>query len=534
MTTILKTRSLGDIRGKCEGGVTQFLGIKYANLKDRFADAELIEERKGDILDALTDGPTALSLPVGCEIELGHVQHSLPEKKLTQSDTDCLNLNIACPSDASSSSKLPVLVYIHGGGLFIGANSWPQNDLYRLVRLSTEKRLPVVVVAINYRLGAPGFLTSEELRNAGYHANNGLRDQRVALEWVRRHITDFSGDPDNITVAGMSAGGASVTYHLHSKVPLFKRAISMSGTSLFVQALPFDVHEENYANAIAALGLTDLTTGDRLKALLNMPSHELLAKLPPSTLVAPAIDSEVVLPDVTYTALGKKDSNVLPGNSWCQDLLIGDAEADASILQVVAPHININSTKRFISAARQVLAPYPGEAERLLNAYGISMDTPDEQSIFSILNFISDIMCHAAALSFARGWSGNAYVYHFNEGNPWDGPWKGRANHILDTAYLFQNFTEYLSPEQRAVGTAFAEDFFKYCHGIKPWPTITPGNIRDGFSARVYGPSDKGMISRVATEAFGGVSMRRGILFDSADSVSLDEYARVFAIFMTT
>ncbi|KAJ5674410.1 alpha/beta-hydrolase [Penicillium maclennaniae] len=504
MTTILKTRSLGDIRG-----------IKYANLKDRFADAELIEERKGDILDALTDGPTALSLPVGCEIELGHVQHSLPGKELTQSDIDCLNLNIACPSDASSSSKLPVLVYIHGGGLFIGANSWPQNDLYRLVKLSTEKRLPVVVVAINYRLGAPGFLTSEELRNAGYHANNGLRDQRVALEWVRRHIADFSGDPDNITVAGMSAGGASVTYHLQSKVPLFKRAISMSGTSLFVQALPFNVHEENYANAIAALGLTDLTAEDRLKALLNMPSHELLAKLPPSILVAPAIDSEIVLPGVTYTELGKKDSNVLPGNSWCQDLLIGDAEADASILQVVAPHINTNT-------------------ERILNAYGITMDTPDEKSIFLILNFISDIMCHAAALSFVRGWSGNAYVYHFNEGNPWDGPWKGRANHILDTAYLFQNFIEYLSPEQRAVGLALAEDFFKFCHGIKPWPTITPGNIRDGFSARVYGPSDKGMISRVATEAFGGVSMRRGILFDSADSVSLDEYARVFAIFMTS
>lgn len=56
MTTILQTRSLGDIRGKSEGGVTQFLGIKYANLKNRYADAELIEERKGDLLDAMTDG----------------------------------------------------------------------------------------------------------------------------------------------------------------------------------------------------------------------------------------------------------------------------------------------------------------------------------------------------------------------------------------------------------------------------------------------------------------------------------------------
>ena len=102
----------------------------------------------------------------------------------------------------------------------------------------------------------------------------------------------------------------------------------MSGTSLFVQALPYNVHEENYAIAIAALGLNDLTAEDRVKALLNMPSHELLAKLPPSILVAPAIDSDIVLPDVTYTELGKKGSKVLPGHSWCQDLLIGDAEAD--------------------------------------------------------------------------------------------------------------------------------------------------------------------------------------------------------------
>lgn len=59
----------------------------------------------------------------------------------------------------------------------------------------------------SYRLGAPGFLTSEELRNAGFKANNVLRDQRVALQWVHRHIRDFGGNPDNITAAGMSAGG---------------------------------------------------------------------------------------------------------------------------------------------------------------------------------------------------------------------------------------------------------------------------------------------------------------------------------------
>ena len=92
--------------------------------------------------------PLALSLPIGCDIELGHVQHTLPKKELHQSDVDCLNLNIAVPSNATPESKLPVLFFIHGGGLFIGGNSWPQYDLTRLVKLSIERKLPMVVVTV--------------------------------------------------------------------------------------------------------------------------------------------------------------------------------------------------------------------------------------------------------------------------------------------------------------------------------------------------------------------------------------------------
>jgi hypothetical protein len=200
---------------------------------------------------------------------------------------------------------------------------------------------------------------------------------------------------------------------------------------------------------------------------------------------------------------------------------------------VLAPQIDVNCTERFISAVRQTLTSHPVEAQRILDSYGIAEDTPDEKCIYSILEFSTDVLCHAAALSFARGWNGNAYVYHFNEGNPWDGPWKGRANHILDTAYLFQTFNEYLSPEQQAVGTAFAEDFFKFCHGLAPWPAITPGEIHSGFSACVYGPSDEGKTSRVVTEAFGGDSMRRSTLFNCA-TVPLDDFAKVFGTFMTS
>lgn len=89
-----------------------------------------------------------MSPPSGYDLELSAIQHTLPKKELSQSDVDCLNLNVAVPAGTTSSSRLPVFVFIHGGGFAIGANSWPQYDLKRFVALSVEKKLPVVAVSI--------------------------------------------------------------------------------------------------------------------------------------------------------------------------------------------------------------------------------------------------------------------------------------------------------------------------------------------------------------------------------------------------
>ncbi|KAJ5611260.1 hypothetical protein N7510_007979 [Penicillium lagena] len=534
MATLLNTTALGRIQGTTEDGVTQYLGIKYATLKDRLADAELIAERDGNVLDATKDGPTTVSPAAGWGAELEHVQHPLPKKELAQSDVDCLNLNITVPSDTIPSSKLPVFFFIHGGGLVVGANSWPQFDNKRFVTLSVQKNLPILAVSINYRLGALGFLTSEDLRNAGYKANNGLRDQRVAMQWVQKHIRDFGGDPDNVTVAGMSAGAASVTYHLHSDQALFKRAISLSGSFFLIRARLYEAHEGNYQQVIAALGLSDATPEKRLKALLETPVQDLVAKIPPSALTAPAIDGDIVHSDVSFEEVGKQDSNLPCGKSWCQDLMLGDAGQDASILAFTMPYLKNNCAKRLISALHIALASHPAEVERLLATYGIKEDTPDDDALPSVLNYINDIGFFAPVLTLARGWRGNAHIYYFNEGNPWNGQWKGQANHILDSAYLFQNFSEFMTPAQQAVGVSFAEDFFKFCHGIAPWPAVTAGVIDKAFSARVYGPSDHGLDAGVVHQPYGGESGRRNVLFDLAPGVILDDLAKAFGIFMTS
>jgi para-nitrobenzyl esterase len=143
-------------------------------------------------------------------------------------DEDCLSLNVWTP--ATDGRKRPVMVWIHGGGFLVGSGSTPVYDGADLA-----ERGDVVVVTINYRLGAIGFahlatVFPEELPHS---SNLGLRDQIAALEWVRDHIDRFGGDPGNVTVFGQSAGGMSVGALLGAPRArkLFHRAICMSGAA---------------------------------------------------------------------------------------------------------------------------------------------------------------------------------------------------------------------------------------------------------------------------------------------------------------
>ena len=139
---------------------------------------------------------------------------------------DCLFLNIFTPEDAKEGDKLPVLVYIHGGGFTGGCGHekhfdgpvWPKEH--------------VIGVTLNYRLGPMGFVTLPELKEeAGYTGNYGLFDQMTAISWVKDNIAAFGGDGENITIMGQSAGGMSVQQHCLSPLTkgLFQKAVMSSG-----------------------------------------------------------------------------------------------------------------------------------------------------------------------------------------------------------------------------------------------------------------------------------------------------------------
>ncbi|VEN46101.1 unnamed protein product, partial [Callosobruchus maculatus] len=152
--------------------------------------------------------------------------------QIVEGEEDCLYLNVYTPKleKFQDSDKLAVMIFFHGGGWLCGSG----NSMWYGPEVLLDK--DVVLVVTNYRLGALGFLTTGDEVVPG---NNGLKDQNLALRWIRNNIKYFGGDPDSVTIFGESAGGASAQFHMLSPLSrgLFKRAILQSGTAFCTWAL---------------------------------------------------------------------------------------------------------------------------------------------------------------------------------------------------------------------------------------------------------------------------------------------------------
>jgi carboxylesterase type B len=190
--------------GLAENDIDIFLGIPYGqdtSGPNRFKPPRPYVPAPGSEIDATKAGPA-------CPQQLGQLFPPLALLNVTQVSEDCLNLNVARPK-VTGTDLLPVMVWIHGGSFWLGSNMEPTTAPAGLVRQSVENGMPVIHVAANYRLGFFGFAQSDELEKEGSE-NAGLRDQRLAIEWVRDNIAGFGGDPDKITILGQSSGGLSI------------------------------------------------------------------------------------------------------------------------------------------------------------------------------------------------------------------------------------------------------------------------------------------------------------------------------------
>ena len=241
---------------------------------------------------------------------------------------DCLFLNIFTPDSAKPGDNLPVLVYIHGGGFTGGCGHekhfdepvWPQKG--------------VIGVTLNYRLGPLGFACLSELQEeAGACGNYGLYDQLCALEWVRRNISAFGGDPEKITVMGQSAGAMSVQQHSLSPLScgLFRGAVMSSGggVSPLMKPRPAESNYPFWKAVMEKAGCPDLSAfralpADQLFSAWNAAKKEAKGG---AMSCSPVIDGRLVISEsmahnIPYMA-GTTSEDMIPpilhsmARNWC-------------------------------------------------------------------------------------------------------------------------------------------------------------------------------------------------------------------------
>lgn len=241
-TTTFHHPILGPIKGIVRDGLLRFTKIPYATIPRRFARSSLLQHlpktgspsvgnRLHDVYDATSIPPASIQPQNAPSNEVKGYQ--IPSEILDgfheDQSEDCLRLSNTVPAHARPANNLPVLVFVHGGAFYLGSTARPYYDPSTLCRQALEQGEGCVFVGVNYRLGALGFA---HLPGAhGVPENNGLYDQRVAFEWVKRFIAGFGGDAGEITALGQSAGGMSLTAHDFSGLEnVWRRRVVFSGS----------------------------------------------------------------------------------------------------------------------------------------------------------------------------------------------------------------------------------------------------------------------------------------------------------------
>jgi para-nitrobenzyl esterase len=346
---------------------------------------------------------------------------------------DCLYLNIWTPAK-SAKDRLPVMVWIHGGGFtrgFGGTSSYNGEAL---------ARKGAIIVTINYRLGIFGFFAHPELTSeSGHHAsgNYALLDQIAALQWVQKNISAFGGDPTRVTIFGESAGSWAVNALMASPLAkgLFQRAIGESGGSFSPMKTLAEAEKEG--EKLGKLLAPDAAPResenskepiqqDTLKALRAMKPEELLKAAETDT--ARAIVDGWVLPQDVATIFSQGKQNDVP-------LIVGYNADEGTTL---APQGTYMTATIFSGGVHK---RYGSQADALLKVYPAASD---EQAVSSFYSAYRDQAFGWEMRTWARMATNTghqpAYMYYFSRHAPGPLSTKLRAFHALEIAYVFGTF----------------------------------------------------------------------------------------------
>lgn len=421
----LVTTPVGLIRGVENSGVLSWKGIRYAQAPVgdlRFRAPRAVEPWEGE-LDASAYGPAAPQI----------TNPAIPLGADAVKDEDCLSLNVWRSADAES-RDLPVMVWIHGGAYTFGSSRQPLFDGAEFVK-SGE----VVLVTINYRIGALGFLDLSSL-SSEFDSNLALRDVILALEWVQDNILDFGGDPERVTIFGESAGGGLVTTLLTvpSAAGLFSQAIAESSPVS-------SMYDSERAATVAKRMLTQLNIEESdVDKIREISSDDILAagtavyaavpaEQPGTLAFAPVVDGDLV-PEHPVTVLSQ-------GRGLRVPLIIGTNKDEAALFKYMKSPLIPISEEAITVMLTEMAAENPDvelpSHEQLMTAYtGLRTHAIG-------LGIARDIGFRMPTLWAAEGHASVAsvWLYRFDYATPMFKLIGLGATHATELPYVWGNLT---------------------------------------------------------------------------------------------
>lgn len=471
----LVTTTAGPVRGRPLGPVVAWKGIRFAQppvgpLRWR---APVAAESWTEPVDAVDFGAASPQ----------RANPAIPLGPDTVTDEDCLFLNVWRPTEPSTAAR-PVMVWIHGGAYTFGSASQPLFDGTELVSGGD-----VVLVTINYRVGALGFLdlSGHATADEPFDSNLALRDVLLALNWVRDNIAAFGGDPDRVTVFGESAGGGLVTALLAmpSAAGLFHRAIieSSPATSMYGTERAHAVADRFLAAAGVDAGRIDTVRSLDVDTIVEA-GMTVYADIPtefPGTLAfAPVIDGDL-LPEAPITALRNGRGLPIP-------LVIGTNKDEATLFKFMKSPLLPIKGEAIDRMFDDMRADNPGieapSREQVLEAY----ETVRQHALG--LGIATDIGFRMPTVWLAEGHSRVAptYLYRFDFTTPMLKLVGIGAAHATELPYVWGNLSsgpkdptfklggrragQEVSKRVRARWTAFARGEAPDAPD-SPWPVFT-------------------------------------------------------------
>ncbi|MEV0225737.1 carboxylesterase family protein [Streptomyces sp. NPDC050704] len=433
----------GTIIGRRTGRTRRFLGIPFAEAPTgarRFA-APVRRGRFPEPFDASRHGATAQCVPL-------FATTTVPEPSVPGDDV--LNLGIVTPAtDADDRVPFPVMVWIHGGAFLAGSQASPWYDGRAFARDG------VVCVTVGYRLGVDGFALLDDVPT-----NLGLRDLLLALDWVQENIAAFGGDPDRVTVAGQSAGGAAVLALLSSPAGggRFHRAVSLSGVTHDVGA---DAARDFLCRLGNRLGVppTRAGFGSRTVEHIQQAVIDLRDERDDNTLVLGPFVGDDILPVSLTDGLGVHGHDI--------PLLLG-------------------ATGDEFDGAAAPRDPHPSPSRTAELAADLAAEAAARAAGTRVTDTLFRAACQRVAVS-RRDAAADTWLYSFE----WPSPVLGGATHCIDIPFFFDvlyapGAAEALGPNPPAeLAGSMHADLVGFVRGQEPTWARATGALGD--PAREYG-----------------------------------------------